>query len=123
RALLPLLGILPFQGNPGGITQGSIFGVEMFPRGFDRFRILLAVEGFQLLTILASAALVIVKTRRTSRFVADVGHAIKRRLRPPTADGKVHCAVLWIDHQVSQSQRLAGDEFFELATVSGVVRI
>ena len=117
----PQLRRLALDGHTGGVAHETIRMTEMRPRLVDG----LGASAFLVQALQLDTQLVLRRFDgrggRRGAFFALIGHAIQRRLRATSADGKIHRAVL-ADHGIGQRQRLTIDELLQLRVVARAIR-
>ena len=117
----PQLRGLAFDGHARRVAHETIRVTEMRPGFVDGLGAgALFMQAFEFEAQLVFGSLHRRGSRRGARF-ALIGHAIKRRLRAPSADGKIHCTIP-ADDGIGERQGFARDELLKLRVIARAFR-
>ena len=120
-AIGPLGHRTTLDGHAGGIADEPVLMAQALPRLGDGLRAgAFQVELLQLAPQLGRGGQLRGRGR-SGALLANVGHAVDRRLGAAAADGEVHRAIPGVDHQVGQGQRTAADELLLLGLVARTI--
>ena len=112
RLSFPFRSRLMFQNCSRGPANKSVAVIQMRPCCRNRVGILLAMESFKLMPQVTRSTLAGFGLDHLRRFAACVGHSIQTRLHSTTPNGKVHCAIRWMNDGVRHRQWRAGEKLF-----------
>ena len=105
-----------------GPANETVVVIEMRPCSSNRIRILMPVERFELMTQLPNWTRSDFDFNWRGGFTTGVCHAIQTGLNSPSADRKIHRAVLRMNDRVSHRQRCTRKKFFPGCRVACAIR-